>query len=289
MTVPTKKPRQVDAAVESTDITDSSRIPFCLSLVTAADPINIGKRFTLKDGKLMKRPGGVLNRGRSERMTFTSLTDFAEFLPTLDARHALMYGLAPGRDVKLVTKRKYEKRASRGTTEGIYYRGKGMIVWRAEPGLWMIDYDPEPDAEPMSREAFMARLAKAVPELAGAGYVYFPSSSSHITNSETCEDLTGLRGFRVWFLVNDANGIPGAGEALMARLWLAGEGYIKISKSGAMLKRTLVDGAVWQPERLDFAGGAACGRGLHQDRGTPFVVEGSVVDVSAFVDAEVAA
>lgn len=188
--------------------------------------------------------------------------------------------------MKLITKDKYQKRAKHGNTAGVCYRGKGMIEWCIGPGLWMIDYDPEPGAKPISLKKFLAYLIEAVPELDGAGYVWFPSSSSHIINSETGEDLTGLRGFRVWFLVNDARGIPGAGEALLARLWLAGLGYIKVSKSGAMLKRTLVDGAVWQPERLDFAGGAACSRGLHQDRGTPIVVEGNVVDVSAFVPAD---
>lgn len=75
--------------------------------------------------------------------------------------------------------------------------------------------------------------------------------------------------------MQDAADIPRAGAALVARLWLAGLGHIEVSKSGALLERTLVDASVWQPSRLDFAGGAACGSGLEQRRGDPVIIEGS--------------
>lgn len=278
-----EKPRQVDAAREGVIAMHSSRTAFSLSVVTALRPTTIGKRFALREGRLTKSPGGVMVRGRCERLELAGLPALAELLPELDARHALMYGLAPVDDVTLITTRKWN---TRGRPDGPYPRTKDAISWPAGPGLWMLDYDPEPGADVLSREEFLARLIEAEPALAEAGYVWYPSSSSHIVNSETGEDLTGLRGQRLWFLVNDARGIPGAGEALLARLWTAGHGYIKVSKSGALLDRTLVDGAVWQPERLDFAGGAACGRGLHQNRGAPVVTEGSVVDLSAFVPAD---
>ena len=73
-------------------------------------------------------------------------------------------------------------------------------------------------------------------------------------------------------LVQDAADIPRAGQVLVDRLWLAGYGHIEISRSGAMLERTLVDASVWQQSRLDFAGGAACGAGLDQRRGDPFLI-----------------
>lgn len=38
----------------------------------------------------------------------------------------------------------------------------------------------------------------------------------------------------------------------------------------------MIDSAVWQPCRLDFAGGADCSNGLEQQRGAPVLIPGSV-------------
>lgn len=51
---------------------------------------------------------------------------------------------------------------------------------------------------------------------------------------------------------------------LFERLWLAGFGRYEVSKSGSLLQRSLIDASVFQPERLDFCGGASCGKGLEQ-------------------------
>jgi hypothetical protein len=41
------------------------------------------------------------------------------------------------------------------------------------------------------------------------------------------------------------------------------------------LDRSFIDASVWQPERLDFAGGARCGPGLEQRRGDPLLFNGA--------------
>ena len=69
-----------------------------------------------------------------------------------------------------------------------------------------------------------------------------------------------------------AQDIPRCGTALFKRLWLAGYGRFDVSKSGALLDRSLIDSSVWQPERLDFAGGAWCGNGVEQRRPAPLVL-----------------
>jgi hypothetical protein len=61
-------------------------------------------------------------------------------------------------------------------------------------------------------------------------------------------------GFHVYLPVTNAADIPRFGDVLGKRLWLAGHGFIALAKNGALLERTLVDGAVFSPERLDFAG-----------------------------------
>lgn len=49
-----------------------------------------------------------------------------------------------------------------------------------------------------------------------------------------------------------------------AQLYRGSYGYFAISRAGTLLKRTIVDTAVWQPERLDFVGGAVCTPPLKQ-------------------------
>ena len=70
-------------------------------------------------------------------------------------------------------------------------------------------------------------------------------------------------------VVQHAADIPRAGGVLIQRLWLAGLGRFDLSKSGALLDRTLFDHAVWQPERLDFCGGADCQPPLVQQLPAP--------------------
>jgi hypothetical protein len=72
------------------------------------------------------------------------------------------------------------------------------------------------------------------------------------------EEKKGAGGLRILIVVENAQDIQRAGEVLFKRLWLAGYGRIEISKSGALLVRSLIDDSVWQPERFDFEAGAAC-------------------------------
>ena len=72
--------------------------------------------------------------------------------------------------------------------------------------------------------------------------------------------------------VADARDIPRIGRVLVGRLWLSGQGIMRVSASGQFLPRTLVDATVWQANRLDFASGASTGPGLEQRRGLPLIV-----------------
>lgn len=64
----------------------------------------------------------------------------------------------------------------------------------------------------------------------------------------------------------NAADIPAIGEAVNARLWLAGLGHIEKKADGKKLLRSMIDTSVWQPERLFFESGAYCGAGLIQKR-----------------------
>jgi hypothetical protein len=169
----------------------------------------------------------------------------------------------------LITKREHETYSSPHLAAP---RTKNAFCWGAGAGVMMLDYDPDPGADPLAPDALVAALREAVPALADSEMLWFPSASSCLYAGE--HEIHGVRGQRLYLMVASARDIPRAGKALEQRLWLAGFGRIALSASGSMLLRTLVDTSVWSPERLDFAGGAQCGPGLEQRRGRPVLFPG---------------
>ena len=97
------------------------------------------------------------------------------------------------------------------------------------------------------------------------------SASSHIYNKQSDECLKGAGGLRLLANVKNAADIPRAGKVLFKRLFIAGHGYIFITKSGSMLPRTPIDSLVWTPEHFDFCAGAFCQKPLEQRRPDPVV------------------
>ncbi len=65
---------------------------------------------------------------------------------------------------------------------------------------------------------------------------------------------------------------------------MAGYGRYEVSRSGALLLRTLVDLTVGSPERLDFVAGAVCEDGLVQKLPEPAVRGGDLLDTSTLPD-----
>lgn len=75
--------------------------------------------------------------------------------------------------------------------------------------------------------------------------------------------MRGIGGLHLYILIEQARSIPETGQAIFEKLVLHGHGRIETSKAGTLLRRSLVDAGVWQPERLDFTR-ANCGEGLEQ-------------------------
>jgi hypothetical protein len=240
-----------------------------LSLITSKDLL--AKQAERQDGTLTLVPSAQLWRGKVDVCTFRDIAEFADFLPTLRTTQALMYGVPrDGRSSNIVTQAMLEQRPGLMNTIA---RTNRHFIWLRSSGIMFLDYDPPKGGEALSREALVAALRTAVPELASTPLLWWPSSSSHIHDEEG-RDLTGLRGQRLYLAVADATDIPRLGKQIETRLWAAGHGRFDISKSGALLARTLVDTSVWQPSRLDFAAGAHCGPGLSQRRGLPILIPG---------------
>lgn len=236
-----------------------------VSVLTATKPRRLAKQFSLdEDGALVKHPGGELVRGHYERRIVDGVEGLRDTLVSLEPNQALCFGVAAPESAPVTSRKK--------AREGDITRTRDCFDWSAGPGFLLLDYDPRPGIAPIDADELYAMITDACPRLAEAPMVAAASGSTYIYNGKTGERLKGAGGLRLWVHVADARDIPRAGQVLFDRLWLAGSGYYAVSKSGALLERGPIDAAVWQPERLDFAAGAACVPPLEQRRPEPRVV-----------------
>ena len=91
-------------------------------------------------------------------------------------------------------------------------------------------------------------------------------------------ELSGPGSLRCYAIVDKAENIPFVGVAIADALWRSGPGRIEFSAAGSMLVRCPIDCAVWQPERLDFAGPVVLGPGLVKRSFRRLSIDGDDID-----------
>lgn len=252
----------------------NSTVTAALTIIKSTKPERLTKRYRLADdGELLKDPGGDMSQGSAAVESVDSLATFARLLQSLKTNQALAYGRPERLNTGLVSKRRW---LEAGRPDDPIPRSKEHFSWPVSAGVMMADYDPGDGEKTLTRDDLLACLHEAVPALADVAALWWPSSSSHIVNTKTGDDLTGLRGQRLYWLALDARDIERAGKALQTYLWAAGHGWVEVGAAGQRLKRTLLDASVYQANRLDFAAGAECIPPLEQQRGEPVPVGGAV-------------
>ena len=257
------------ADVQDDTSTDQNSGHAQLTIITATKPRRLSKGFFLDEaGALQKMPGGNLTEGQTEIRVLETLDDLAAILEGLTPSQALVYGVPMNGAKNIVTREAFAKI---GRPEDATTRTNDAFAWPKGAGIMMLDYDPPHGSTPLDRDMLVQTIRDAAAGLTDAALLWWPSASSCIWHGD--KELRGIRGQRLYLLVADASDIPRAGKTLVERLWLAGHGHIQISGSGTLLERTLVDASVWQTSRLDFAGGAHCGKGLDQRRGEPALIK----------------
>lgn len=224
----------------------------------------IGKQFKLVDGKLQKTSLGQLYAGTYDRKSFNSPTEFIEQLCSMSTNQVItgsvpLDGTLHG---KISTKRRPE--------EGALPRDIEHYGFPDGAGVMTLDYDPNSVAFKKGELIALLRTVANFPS--EAALIWWCSASSHIYNGDI--EIQGLRGQRIYLLVEDARDIKRAGEVLNDRCWLMGYGRISFSEAGHRLLRTVFDEAMYENARLDFAGGAVCEEPLTQNRGVPENVGG---------------
>ena len=236
-----------------------------LTKITSIRPKRLSKGFRLRDGTLEKLPGGAMSEGTAETISLAGVTDLADLVTSLKPAQALLYGITEYDKVRVLSKKALETYTPNGGPP-VITRTRDNFTWPKE-GFFMIDGD-FPNGTMDSNE-YLNVLYGQCAALQDSQHLLAHSASSHIYIKETEECLKDAAGLRGLFPVMNASDIPRAGKVLFKKLFIAGYGYIFITKSGTMLPRTLIDKAVWQPERLDFCAGAFCEKPLEQRRPDP--------------------
>ena len=242
--------------------------PFEFSLITATKPARLSKAFCLTEiGTLEKFPGGQLVDGHVKRLTLGSARELADLLAASTPAQAFVYGVVPAHDTaRVVTQDELDRMKDNGGPP-VIARTRDHFKWPEGSGILIFDYDPPEGKEPLSADAFRFAVYEVCPAIKSVPHVITASASAFICHGDRM--LRGPAGWRLFVIVENGKDIPRAGAAFFQRCWLKDKGYIALSKSGAFLERGLVDPSVWQPERLDFVGGAHCNPPLIQRRPAP--------------------
>lgn len=235
-----------------------------MSLTIFTSDRALGKRISRgADGAITKTALGEMTTGTAERVRMQSLRQFAKWRRKLGPKQALAYGVTAHDKVAITTDAELRGLAVSPQRAGmpLVARTKVHFRWPSGAGLMMLDYDPPEGSDPMEPSDLVEALRHAVPELGDVALLWEPSASSCIYDAATGEEVRGVGGQRLYLIVKQADRIPEIGRVLFDRLVLAGCGRIEFSGAGSKLRRTLVDAAVWSPERFDFVS-ADTGGGL---------------------------
>ena len=232
---------------------------FQISVFTNDYQKPLSKRIQIdQGGNLSKSAAAHLSSGFVETKNFASLEKFGEFMMNLPAHKAVSFGISKYKKARVLSQHKAQDYSG---DETIITRTRENFSWSNEVGVLVLDYDPKPDTQPLDQDQLVETLRLAVPELTSTTLISKPSASSCIYYQD--QEKRGVAGQHVFMLCDDAVQIPSIGDLIYKRLWLNGHGYIRISGSGSLLERTIIDASVWQPERLVF-GRADCAAGLIQ-------------------------
>lgn len=233
--------------------------PAGLTFTVMSADAPVGKRFTHGDGgRIVKSSVQMPLTGTARRRAVASLDEFDAVVASLGPADVIVHGVPNADEAAFVTQKNMH-----AAPPGAIARDNKHFTWSRGPALLLIDCDfppgsPEPDAADIDR-----RIGQAVPGWRSAARLFRASASSHISDADTGLPLAGVAGLHAYAMVANASDIPEIGKRIFDRLLLAGEGYVRHSRSGALLVRTLADATVWQPERLDFHRGVL-GPGLEQ-------------------------
>lgn len=233
--------------------------------IEAVVPQYLSKTFTLNtDGSVTKTTEAHLAYGISTIREMT-MEELLEHIKSLTPNCALTYGTPEFDEAYILSARKRQSWVSEPEDLPILGRDNKHFHWNRGAGILMLDHDLDEGQEPFTREQFLQAMYTVWPALETLPHIWAPSASSCVCypDGSIYRPLTSQR-----LLVPLAKGfdVPRLLKILTIKLWLNNHGFIRLSKSGTQLVRSIIDVCTAQPSRLDFIGGAHCLGALFQTR-----------------------
>jgi hypothetical protein len=171
---------------------------------------------------------------------------------------AIGYGVCPHAETGIIRTR--DMIAEGNVPAGSYARVRENFEYpKGKPGIFFADCEStREDMRWWGPAQYDAAIVEACPWLAPIKRFYVPSGSSHLFDMRGHQPrLISLKNsYHMHFVVDDASRIPGIGAGMWKALIERGHGFVKWTKNGRPLVATMIDKAVWQPEREDYAFGA---------------------------------
>lgn len=233
------------------------------TLLTGPKESRCTKAFHIDDhGMLIKNSAPQFSAGKAETLTINSLDELPPFLDGLNKNQCISTGIFDQKSCSVIT----QKELTQDKENNGYRTRSKKHMKEPKCGLILLDYDSSPnmpnELKCNSVMEVIDKLSTAIPEFKSAGFVGSNSSSSGIHNPKADKSFSG-GGFHIYLVVEkeDSSDLK---NQLEMRLWNAGLGYIDFARNGSMLKRSIIDTAVFSPERLVYEARPELGSGLSQ-------------------------
>ena len=249
---------------------------------------SLSKRIRLDtDGNVVSEAGRPMSEGRAERLTIRSAAELAEHINACRPDQAfsvaaLRDGLPDG--ITVVKKANLQTLIGGGTPA--ISRSAGNLVYEpGKPAFVLLDIDTKGMTEDVQgwltmMGGFEAALVSTLPQISTAMRVVRRSTSAALYRTDTGAPLPDAGGLHIYIGITDGTDAKRFLQVLHDRVWLAGFGWVRISRGGELLERSIVDRSVHSPERLIFEGQAELASPLAQDVAArrPIAIEGCLLD-----------
>lgn len=265
-----------------------------ITILTRLDGKPAGKTLRLNpDGTISKQVAGHSGRYSARTVTLDGdtamdrLASYAAILDGLEPSQCLVNGYVPAMgaaEFRILPRTALEKMGldpeQMHIVDGIPTLAR-LKAHFTPSSLVLLDFDAH-EAMPahwldLDESGRWALLTEALPEFFGAARLVLPSTSGRVLLNDGSPAFAGAKSEHVYVILERA---PSTAEldamraAIEVRLWAADLGFIKESAAGASLKRTLIDTAVFSPEREVFDAPPAVHGGLLIAPSTPVLHEG---------------
>ncbi len=234
------------------------------------------KQYRMFMGCFEKIHPGIMFDGTAKQTT-KQLDQLIPYFDSLSEYQAISHGVTKDPLATITVKGKETKDKIARTKDNFKFPSN-------EPSLILFDVDADdsPGSTKIHSPAeLVGIIGKILPSIANAAYMAMASASSGIRDADTDDLHTSDYGFHIYLVAQDGSDIPRFIETLFKKLVLKGFGHMKISKSGSQLLRTVIDGAIKSPERLDYVAPAVISNGLSRRTIDPYSRPGSMLDTTA--------